>query len=72
MSDDEQPTELPKDGFAVCFTPTTGFELHLPKMDEDKELPGEAVALIAAGMRLQSDEAFRDELLRWWEDKYPQ
>lgn len=67
MSTNDPKTVLPDGSFAVVFDPARGFEIHLPEMDEDEELPGEAVALVAAGMRLRDDGEFGEELLRWWE-----
>lgn len=45
-----------------------GYEIVIPK-DDDAEIPPAALALLACGMRLTKDEAFADEMRKWFHEK---
>ena len=59
-------TVLQPDEFCGVWSPTEGWSFLVPpKIKDDDEVPEDAIALIAAVMRIESDEDFRDELVDW-------
>lgn len=71
-NDNDPQAMLSQSSFAVIYDPENGYQLMVPEMDEEAEMPVQAVALIAAGMRLQDDPGFMEELVNWLAEKNPQ
>jgi hypothetical protein len=61
-------TVLKPDQVAVAFDPEKGYEILLPP-DTGGELPPQAVALVAAAVRLSDDQDFLKEMVEWLESR---
>jgi hypothetical protein len=64
---ENEPTILNSDQVAVVFDEKHGYQILLPQFEDEAQMPEQAVALIAAGMRLRGDEDFYMDLLHWME-----
>lgn len=61
---------LDEKGYAVTWDPTTGWNLYIPTMNEESdEMDATGAALVAAFMRLNSDEDFVGQQLDWLEEQ---
>ena len=57
---------LKPDEYCGIWSPDEGFSFLVPpEIKDDDKVPEEATALIAAIMRIESDEDFRQELIDW-------
>ena len=60
---------LDETGYAITWHPERGWDLYIPTINEDatEEMDVMGAALVAAFMRLNSDEDFVTEQLSWLE-----
>lgn len=69
-ADDDGPTILPKDAWAIVWSPSTEVaHLYMPKCQPDEVIPDTALSLTALFIRWQSDDGFRDECVKWFEER---
>ena len=68
MTDDEK-TWLRPDQAAIIWDKELGFQAMLPNMDPDIPVPPEILLLMTFLMRVDTDQAFVDELITWMEDR---
>ncbi len=67
---DKKKTILDDDAYAVTWSPNKGFSMLLPKgLKEDEDLPAQALALMAIGLRITEDPSFVGEMETWMTSK---
>ncbi len=66
----EAGTVLRPDQAAIVYDEENGYQILLPQGEDTDKLPLEVFALVAAAMRLNDDEAFRNEMVQWLEEKH--
>jgi len=60
-------TVLQPEEYCAIWSPTEGYSFLVPpQLTVDTRIPEHAVALMAAVIRLEDDEAFRNELIEWF------
>jgi hypothetical protein len=62
-------TVLDPGDVAVIYSEEKGYVICLPRGMDDASLPPEALALLAAGMRLTEDSSFREALVQWFSQR---
>jgi len=65
---ENEPTTLSPDQVAVTYDEKEGYQILMPH-EGRTEMPEQAAVLIAAGIRLTSDEEFYNDLRRWMEEQ---
>ncbi|MCI0537136.1 MAG: hypothetical protein L0Z50_18115 [Verrucomicrobiales bacterium] len=69
MRETENGTPIEPGQVAIVIKPDGTWQMVLPQ-DEDAAVPQQAIALIAAAMRLTSDAAFYREMLAWYAERH--
>lgn len=67
--EENEPTILKPDQVAVVYDEKDGYKILLPQYKDEAKMPEQAAALVAAGMRLNDDEDFYQDLLHWMEQR---
>jgi len=66
----DRGTVLQPDQVAIVCDEHSGYKFLIPDRDDNAEIPDKAAAIIAAAMRLDDDEDFCKEMLKWFEERH--
>lgn len=62
-------TVLKPDEYAVVYSPENGYQIFMPKLANDATVDPIGLAMLAAFVRLEQDEDFREEITKWFMDR---
>ena len=68
----DTPTILEAHQVAITYDEENDYQILLPSMDEDGDMPEGTAALVATAMRLTNDEMFYQDMVAWLEARQDQ